>query len=262
MNILEEIVAYKRDEVRLRREKTPTRTLEASSFFTRNVLSLKAALADTTKTGIIAEFKRRSPSKGVINDTATVSDVVKAYYENGASGISVLTDEKYFGGTAADLQTARQYPVPILRKDFIVDEYQLIEARSIGADVILLIAACLSVEDVKRLSGVAHGLGLEVLLEIHDDTELDHICDTVDMVGVNNRNLKTFEVNINTSLELIGKLPKDKPAISESGISGVETIFTLADAGFKGFLVGENFMRQPDPAMAFAGFVKNLKAGA
>jgi indole-3-glycerol phosphate synthase len=159
-----------------------------------------------------------------------------------------------------DLLAATINEVPLLRKDFMIDEYQLIEAKAFGAEVILLIAACLTPSEVKTMAGTAKGLGMEVLLEIHNDEELDHICDQVDLVGVNNRNLKTFEVSIDTSLDLINKIPKEKPAIAESGISDVDTIVTLRQAGFKGFLIGENFMKQASPSIAFADFVNQLKA--
>ena len=159
-----------------------------------------------------------------------------------------------------DLEEARFNQVPLLRKDFMIDEYQIIEAKSIGADVILLIAACLTVSEVKQFAGLAKRLGLEVLLEIHNEEELGHICADIDFVGVNNRNLKTFEVDINTSLNLINKIPTEKLAITESGISNVDSIVTLKQAGFRGFLIGENFMKEPDPSIAFADFVQQLKA--
>ena len=175
---------------------------------------------------------------------------------------SKLTDEKYFGGTNDDLIAARKVAtVPLLRKEFIVDEYQIHEARAIGADLILLIAACLTREQVKHFASVAKQLELEVLLEIHDETELAHICDEVDFVGVNNRNLKTFSVDINTSLRLFASIPADKPAIAESGISNTDAILTLREAGFKGFLIGENFMKEKDPSIAFASFVESLASG-
>ena len=259
MNILERIVAHKKVEVAARKAHTPAGVLEQYSFFRRPVLSLQASLLDPARTAIIAEFKRKSPSKGTINNQATVEHVTRAYARS-ASGISVLTDEDFFGGTLADLHHARFNQVPILRKDFMIDEYQLVEARANGADVVLLIAACLSPAAVKQMAGVARNLGLEVLLEIHDETELEHICDAVNLVGVNNRNLKSFEVSIQTSLDLISQIPSSKPAIAESGISDVETIVSLKQAGFRGFLIGEHFMREPDPAIAFAAFVQQLKA--
>jgi len=260
MNILDTIVAHKKTEVAERKKQTPVAVLEKTKLFAKETLSLKSFLLDENKTGIIAEFKRKSPSKGVINDKATVEEVTTAYAKYGASGISVLTDHDFFGGSLDDLVAATINHVPLLRKDFMIDEYQLIEAKAYGAEVILLIAACLTPKEVKTMASIAHSLGLEVLLEIHNDEELGHICDEVDLVGVNNRNLKTFDVNIDTSLDLINKIPKDKPAIAESGISDVDTIVTLRQAGFKGFLIGENFMKQASPSVAFADFVNQLKA--
>ncbi len=181
---------------------------------------------------------------------------------HGASGLSVLTDKAFFGGSIDDIRQARVNNIPILRKDFIIDEYQIIQAKAIGADVILLIAACLSPARTKRYAAFAKKIGLEILLEIHNEHELDHICEEVDMVGVNNRDLKTFKVDVNISLQLINKISDDKIAVAESGINDVETIVTLKKAGFKGFLIGEAFMKEPDPAIAFADFVNKLKAKA
>jgi indole-3-glycerol phosphate synthase len=260
MNILDNIIAHKRTEVAARKKQVTVAELEKGRFFMNETLSLKKFLLDEEKTGIIAEFKRKSPSKGIINATATVEDVTMAYAKYGASGISVLTDQEFFGGSLDDLLAATINEVPLLRKDFMIDEYQLIEAKAYGAEVILLIAACLTPAEVRQLGATAKNLGLEVLLEIHNDEELGHICDKVDLVGVNNRNLKTFEVSIDVSLQLINKIPKEKPAVAESGISDVNTIVTLRQAGFKGFLIGENFMKQPDPSVAFADFVQQLKA--
>lgn len=259
MNILDTIIAYKKSEVRKRKSDTSVAVLEKSKLFSKPALSLKQFLEDKTITGIIAEFKRRSPSKDSINVQADVVAVTSAYTKNGASGLSVLTDSEFFGGSSDDLLKARVNKIPILRKDFIIDEYQVIETKSIGADVILLIADVLSQNVVRRLASFAKNIGLEVLLEIHSDKELDHICNEVDMVGVNNRNLKTFEVDINTSLQLINKIPTGKPAIAESGISDVQTIVTLRKAGFKGFLIGEAFMKEVDPGKAFADFTAALK---
>jgi len=258
MNILDTIIAYKRSEIEIRKQEISIAALEKTKLFSRQTISLKKVLQNETKTGIIAEFKRKSPSRGIINATADVITVTTAYANNGASGLSILTDEYFFGGNSEDLIKARVNEIPILRKDFIIDEYQLVEAKSIGADVILLIAACLSPSRVKTLAGFAKNIGLEVLLEIHNEEELEHICDEADMIGVNNRNLKTFEVNINTSLELINKIPTTKPAIAESGISNVETIVTLKQAGFKGVLIGETFMKEADPTIAFSKFIQPL----
>jgi len=260
MNILDTIVARKKIEVAERKAKTSVAELEKGKFFSNETLSLKSFLLDENKTGIIAEFKRKSPSKGIINDKVTVEEVTAAYAKYGASGISVLTDQEFFGGSLDDLLAATINEVPLLRKDFMIDEYQLIEAKAFGAEVILLIAACLTPAEVKTMAATAKSLGLEVLLEIHNDEELGHICDAVDLVGVNNRNLKTFDVSIETSLNLINKIPKEKPAVAESGISDVDTIVTLRQAGFKGFLIGENFMKQASPSIAFADFVNQLKA--
>lgn len=259
MNILDKIVAQKKVEVAKRKAQTSIAALEKGKFFTNETLSLKKFLLDETKTGIIAEYKRKSPSKGIINDKATVEEVTTAYAKFGASGISVLTDEVFFGGNLNDLLAATINEVPLLRKDFMIDEYQIIEAKAYGAEVILLIAACLSKAEVKQMATVAKNIGLEVLLETHNDEELEHICDAVDLVGVNNRNLKTFEVSIETSLQLINKIPTNKLAIAESGISNIETILTLRQAGFKGFLIGENFMKETNPALAFEHFVQQLK---
>lgn len=259
-DILSQIIADKKAEVELKKKLLPVEVWQDLPHWQEDRLSLKASLLKENSTGIIAEFKRKSPSKGIINGKALVQDVVGSYSHFGAAGISVLTDEKYFGGTNDDLQDARLVSdVPLLRKDFMIDEYQLHEARGIGADVILLIAANLSVQQVQQLAGKAKELELEVLLEIHNEEELGHICDDVDFVGVNNRNLKTFEVDINTSLRLIKHIPADKPAIAESGISNTDTIVTLRHAGFKGFLIGENFMKQADPSVAFADFVNQLR---
>lgn len=259
MNILDKIVARKKEELIQRKALLSLVALQTMPHFQRTCFSTKAFLADPNRTGIIAEFKRQSPSKGVINGMADVVEVTGAYAQ-WASAVSVLTDTDFFGGKTEDLMAARVHDIPLLRKDFMIDPYQVYEAKAMGADLILLIAACLDVHQVKELASLAHELGLEVLLEIHDASELGHICKEVDLVGVNNRNLKTFEVSIQTSLDLIGQIPADKPAIAESGISNVDTIVTLRAAGFKGFLIGENFMKEANPSIAFADFVNQLKA--
>jgi len=261
MNILEKIVAYKKTEVEAAKALKTIAELKGMPLFSTPCLSLTAYLLDETKTGIIAEYKRQSPSKGVINNESTVNDVTNAYTQNGASGISILTDSHFFGGSLVDLLAAREAThnrIPLLRKDFMIDEYQIFEAKAFGASVILLIAACLSPEKVKELAIVAKSIGLEVLLEIHNEEELLHICDEVDLVGVNNRNLKDFVVNVEASAQLIQKIPRNKVAIAESGINDTDTIVFLRKAGFKGFLIGEHFMKQPDPTIAFANFVNEL----
>jgi len=259
MTILDTIVAQKRIEVANKQSLKSIKELEKSVFFEMPTLSLKSTLQDKNKTGIIAEFKRKSPSKGIINDTASLKEVTKAYTQFGAAGISVLTDEPFFGGNLSDLEEATTNRIPLLRKDFMISEYQIIEAKASGASVILLIAACLSPKQVKEMTLLAHGLGLEVLLEIHNQEELEHINEAVDLVGVNNRNLKNFEVSIDVSLGLIQQIPSSMPAIAESGIDNPNTIVTLQKAGFTGFLVGERFMKESDPSIAFANFVNELK---
>lgn len=259
MNILDKIVEHKKEEVKSQKAKVKIEELKNAQFFSRPTLSLREFLLDENKTGIITEFKRKSPSKGIINSDADVVKITNAYSTFGASGLSVLTDENFFGGSKEDLLKARVNNTPILRKDFMIDAYQFYEAKAIGTDVILLIAACLTPSQVKEFAALSKELGLEILLEIHNEEELEHICDNVDFVGVNNRNLKTFEVDINTSLQLYPHIPKDKLAIAESGISNIDTIVTLKQAGFKGFLIGENFMKEKDPATAFEKFSKALQ---
>jgi indole-3-glycerol phosphate synthase len=258
-NILEKIVSYKKEEIKLRKEESPVSLLEKQPEFHREIFSIKKFIKNSDKTGIIAEFKRKSPSRGIINDSATIEDVTAAYTRYGASAISILTDTRSFGGSTNDLRLARFNNIPILRKDFILDPYQLVESRAMGADVILLIAACLKPGETRSLALMAHQLGLEVLLEIHEEEELEHLCDEVDVVGINNRDLKTFSVDIDRSILLAERLPLKKIRIAESGIRDVETILHMKANGFDGFLIGEQFMREYDPAIAFASFVDQLK---
>jgi indole-3-glycerol phosphate synthase len=259
MNILETIIAHKHKEVALAKQQVTIQQLEKMPWFTQPCLSLTQNLLQPNATGIIAEYKRQSPSKGIINNVATVKEVTNSYANNGAAAISVLTDEHFFGGHLSHLLQANK-TVPLLRKDFVIDEYQLLQAKAYGASIVLLIAANLSVIQVKQLAAFAKNLGLQVLLEIHNQQELEHICADVDVVGVNNRNLKTFEVNIETSLQLVNQIiTTNKIPITESGINNIETIVTLRKAGFKGFLIGEHFMKQANPTIAFAQFVNHLK---
>jgi indole-3-glycerol phosphate synthase len=262
MNILEQIVAHKRGEVAQRKREVPVAALEKHELFKRLPYSLKQFLIAENKTGIIAEFKRASPSKGIINNQASVEVVTAAYAAHGASGISVLTDEAFFKGTLDDLLVATKDEVPVLRKDFMIDTYQMVEAKAFGASVVLLIAACLSPAEVKTLAAAAKNLGMEVLLELHDETELDHVCDGVDLVGINNRNLKTFSVDLEQSIRLAEKINKSFLKIAESGISNPDNIRYLQQHGFDGFLIGEHFMKQSDPGAAFRDFVNQLKAVA
>lgn len=257
-NILAKIVESKFGEVADRKMQINTKQLEAMPLFAKKCLSLKANLLDRSKTGIIAEFKRQSPSKGMINAVADVNEVTKAYSDFGAAGVSVLTDGPYFGGSLADLSIAIQNPIPVLRKEFIIDEFQLIEAKAFGASVILLIASCLTPAETKQLAGIAKALGMEVLLELHDEAELEYLCEEVDFVGINNRSLKSFEVNIEHSLKLKNLLPKEKLSIAESGIYDLATFQLLKKEGFDGFLMGEYFMKQENPAKAFEEFSKQI----
>jgi len=262
MTILDKITAQKAIEVEAAKAEVSIQDLEKSEFFARKTNSLVASLSAENSTGIIAEHKRKSPSKGIINDSLTVEEVTQGYAQAGAAGLSVLTDTDFFGGNKEDLQKARfaNPSTPILRKDFMIDEYQVYEAKAWGADVILLIAACLSPEQIKDLSQKAHELGLEVLLEIHDQEELDRSpLAYVDIVGVNNRNLKNFaENNVNASLNLAEKIPANIIKISESCISEPKTINLLKSAGYRGFLIGETFMKEASPGTKLGEFIAKI----
>ena len=257
--ILDKILASKAIEVAERKRSVVIPDLENAPFFIRECLSLKKSL-QASETGIISEFKRKSPSKGWIHENADVQKIASGYSEAGASGISILTDLSFFGGNSSDIITARELiSCPVLRKDFVIDEYQLYEAKAMGADVVLLIAAALSTEQTHEFAKKAHELGMEVLLEVHNEFELEHINEYVNMVGVNNRNLKTFEVNTRVSFDLIDKIPDQFVKVSESGISKSETVIKLRKAGYKGFLMGENFMKETNPAKALSRFIAKIK---
>lgn len=259
MTILEKIIAHKKTEVFNARQSTTISELENSPMFSRNCLSLKNNLLNS-ESGIISEFKRKSPSLGWIHEQVDVVKVTSGYSAAGASGISILTDSEFFGGARQDMVNARpNVHCPILRKDFVIDEYQLYESKAMGADVILLIAAALSVEQTLRLAEKAHELGLEVLLEVHNTKELAHANDSVDMLGVNNRNLKTFEQSIQTSFDLATLIPDKFVKVSESGISSVETVKELRKIGYRGFLMGENFMKENHPDVALNSFIEKLR---
>jgi indole-3-glycerol phosphate synthase len=259
--ILDKIVVNKKKEVRRAKSRTSYTRLEESDFFSRECYSFKDFLLAPERTGIIAEFKRKSPSKGIINDKVSVKAVTNAYADAGASALSVLTDKDFFMGKKADLIAARQAnTIPVLRKDFMIDEYQIIEAKSLGADIILLIAAILTPTEIQTLASLAKSLGLNVLLEVHNLEELQRsINPSLDAIGVNNRNLADFTVSIETSYQLAPHIPAEFLKISESAISNPETIKQLKTAGFQGFLIGENFMKQEDPGKAIRDFVSELK---
>ena len=260
MNILDKIVADKRKEVELKKSIIPVSQYETSVLFERNTNSMAQALKNSDS-GIIAEFKRRSPSKESINQNANVGQVAKGYENAGVCGMSVLTDIKYFGGSIEDLVLARSsVNLPLLRKEFIISEYQIIEAKAYGADVILLIAAILTKQEIKTYSELAKSLGLDVLLEVHNEEELHKsIMPSLDMLGVNNRNLKTFEVSLETSKTLSKLIPDDFVKVSESGISSIDAIKELKPFGYEGFLIGENFMKTDNPGKSAIEFIKNLQ---
>lgn len=265
MNILDKIIARKKKEVAARKKGKPEAQLSQSKYFGRETLSLKESLLRGDKPGIIAEIKRKSPSKGMINENVSVEKIAREYLQAGASALSVLTDFDFFGGKNEDLMAARQISdSPILRKDFIIDEYQLVEAKSIGADVILLIAAALTPAKLRELAQFARSLHLEVLMEVHNETELkENLNEYIDLVGVNNRDLKTFHTDVNTSMRLSGLIPEEFVKISESGISDPQTMVQLRSYGYKGFLIGGHFMEFRHPGKACREFITALgKLGA
>ncbi|WP_291073316.1 indole-3-glycerol phosphate synthase TrpC [Empedobacter sp. UBA5987] len=258
--ILDEIVSQKRIEIL---EKQKTQSIESfrnSENFLLPVKSAKASILDKSKSGIIAEFKRKSPSKGFINKDANVKEVVSGYEKYGASVVSVLTDEQFFGGSFDDFQQAKEVlNIPVLRKDFIVDEFQVYETKAIGADLMLLIAECLTKDEVYHLAKTAKEIGLEVLLELHSEDQLEKVNEFIDLIGINNRNLKNFEVDIEKSKQILKQLPTDLIKVAESGISHPKTVKELRQAGFQAFLIGENFMKAEYPSLAFEQFVKESK---
>ncbi len=259
-NILDKIVAKKKEEIEADRRKISVIALEESEMFHRECYPMRDFILDPSRTGIIAEFKRQSPSKGIINAAVSVRDVTAAYAASGASALSVLTDRAFFGGRKQDLVEARAVnSIPVLRKEFMLDEYQVIEAKAIGADIILLIAAILDPDTIRNLARLSKSLGLSVLLEVHNREELDRsLCPELDAVGVNNRNLADFSVSLDHSFRLAEHIPGEFLKISESGLSDPENIRKLKLAGFNGFLIGENFMKQDDPGKAMKEFVSAI----
>ena len=260
MSILEKIIAAKQIEVAARKAQSSIASLSSGILFESKCNSLVRSLRAAESSGIIAEFKRKSPSKGLFSAAAKSSVICPGYQKAGAAGLSILSDSEFFGGELKDIEEARPLvSIPILRKDFMIDEYQIVEAKSVGADVILLIAAALSVQVCQRLSLFAKSLGLEVLLEVHNKEELiDYINDDVDLLGVNNRNLKTFETNINLSKELAELIPAKFTKVAESGLSSAKEVNELRDFGYSGFLIGETFMKESDPARHCADFIGAL----
>ncbi len=259
MHILDEITAFKKTLLTYKKQVVSTKNLEQMPLFEKACRPLTKSILNSDF-GLIAEHKRRSPSQPHINFKTDVFEVAKAYEGAGASGMSVLTEQKYFGGSLEDLLLARSScNLPLLRKDFMVDEYQIIEAKAHGADVILLIAACLTPQEIKQFSGLARELGMQSILEVHSLEELENsFCDSIDIVGVNNRNLKTFEVDLDTSHELIQHIPKDVVKISESGIKNAKDILALKESGYQGFLLGEHFMKTDNPGQTAKQFMERL----
>jgi len=260
MTILDTIVKRKKIEVAEAKAKVTIEELASYPLYSRTCYSLKESIEEHGTNGIIAEFKRASPSKGLINGNVGVEEVVLGYQQAGVSAVSVLTDADFFKGSLEDLLIARQtLSIPLLRKEFVVDKYQITEAKAYGADIILLIAACLTPHDVKAFADYAKSIGLNVLLEVHNEEELQqNLIDSVDAIGVNNRNLKDFHVDLQHSYDLVNKIPDNYIKVSESGISDPDTINALKSAGFNGFLIGENFMKTDNPGAAIKEFVKSL----
>jgi indole-3-glycerol phosphate synthase len=262
MTILDKIIAFKKTEIAKIKAEVSIKKLVESPNFGREVFSLKKSLLEVGSTGIIAEFKRQSPSKGIINDTATIAEVTNGYLDANVAAQSILTDTSFFGGSMADLMEARviNQQKPILRKDLIVDGFQIVEAKAIGADVILLIAACLTSEELKNYGNLATDLGLEVLYEVHTQEDLDKMNDLDNkIIGINNRNLNTFEVDLENSIKLSSQLPDSSIKISESGISDPKIIMGLKEYGFQGFLIGETFMNKENPGDACLEFISQLR---
>ena len=262
MTILDKIIAFKKTEIAKIKAEVHIKKLVESPNFGREVFSLKKSLLEVGSSGIIAEFKRQSPSKGIINDTATIADVTNGYLDANVAAQSILTDTSFFGGSMADLMEARviNQQKPILRKDFIVDGFQIVEAKAIGADVILLIAACLTSEELKNYGNLATDIGLEVLYEVHTQEDLDKINDLDNkIIGINNRNLNTFEVDLENSIKLSNQIPNSSLKISESGISDPKIIMGLKEYGFQGFLIGETFMKQENPGEACLEFISQIR---
>ena len=262
MTILDKIIAFKKTEIAKIKAEVHIKKLVESPNFGREVFSLKKSLLEVGSTGIIAEFKRQSPSKGIINDTATIADVTSGYLDANVAAQSILTDTSFFGGSMADLMEARviNQQKPILRKDFIVDGFQIVEAKAIGADVILLIASCLTKAELKNYGQLAVDLGLEVLYEVHTQEDLDKINDLDNkIIGINNRNLNTFEVDLENSIKLVNQIPDSSLKISESGISDPKIIMGLKEFGFQGFLIGESFMKTENPGEACQEFISQIR---
>jgi len=263
VNLLDKIIANKKKELVELIKLKPVKELEHNKYFTRGIIPLTESILSPGKTGIIAEFKRKSPSQGILNNQVDIGIVTTGYAREGASGLSVLTDHEFFGGDINDLMLVRKLnSIPLLRKDFIIDEYQVIESKAAGADVILLIAAIIPENQILKLAHLARSIGLQVLMEVHNVTEIQMVNEYVNIIGVNNRDLRTFKIDTKLSFELADKIPGDFVKISESGISSFDTIIKLKKAGYQGFLIGEKFMKDKDPVFSFAELTRLLRGYA
>ena len=260
MDILDKIIAHKKKEIVKLKCEVLVENLVKSPNFKRTPISLKRALTAKGSTGIIAEYKRKSPSKGIINNKVAVTDVTQGYLNANVAAQSILTDSHFFGGTILDVIQARSVNenIPILRKDFIVDAFQIIEAKAIGADAILLIAACLTKQELKNFGNLATDLGLEVLYEVHNQTELNKIDLDNKIIGINNRDLKTFKVNLEHSIVLASQIPSSCIKVSESGLSDPKVVMGLREYDFQGFLICENFMKTDNPGLACKEFINQI----
>ena len=259
MNILDKITACKRKEISSRKQSIPAKSLEAYPAFKLSLASFRQSLINPFPS-LIAEFKRKSPSKGFINADISLYEVITAYNKAGVQAISVLTDKEFFGGSLYDLQEASGLSVlPLLRKDFVIDEYQIIEAKAFGASAVLLIASILTAKEIIRFSNFTLALGMDVLFEVHNEKELDKWFPGINIVGVNNRNLSTFEVNIEHSVTLLEQIPGECIRVAESGISKPDTVKHLYNAGFNAFLIGEAFMRAKNPYEKAEQFISDLR---
>lgn len=260
MNILEKIVAFKKEEVKKRKIDFPVSSLQESEFYTMAPVSFYNALKKAGPS-VIGEFKRKSPSRGIINPQAEPADVARGYENGGVAAMSILTDNEFFGGTNNDLMTvARVSKIPLLRKEFIVDEYQIIESKSIGASAILLIASVLTKKEISRFSRLATESGLDILFEIHSAEELEKISDDIKIIGVNNRNLNNFDVSITNSVNIINLLPADCIRVAESGFKTADEVALLYGSGYDSFLIGEHFMRSVDPGESAKRFIQELNS--
>ncbi|WP_185855687.1 indole-3-glycerol phosphate synthase TrpC [Blattabacterium cuenoti] len=259
MNILDRILSIKKKEIKKNKIFFPIKKLENSKFFERKIISLKNKI-EKNDIGIISEFKLKSPSKGKINNFVSIVKVTKGYENSGVCGISILTDYHFFNGKKEYIKKIRPLiSIPLLRKDFIIDEYQIIESKSIGSDVILLIAKILCKEKIDNLSKLAKSIGLETILEIHDENDINKIVENIDIIGINNRNLKTFIVDNDICIKLYPKVPKNYIKIAESGINNVDYILKLKNIGFQGFLIGEYFMKENNPEKYCKNFILSIK---